>query len=217
MQSHRPTPNLSDRLSVIILAGGRSSRMGRDKATIEISGIPMIRRIYDVVAACQDLDGVAIDRIYVVTPWAAKYQSILPANCRFIAEQQPDRGPLIAFTQGLIEITSTWVLLLACDLPNLSTPIVQAWIDGLLSIPPQSIAYLPQHPHKGWEPLCGFYRQICHHSLVKYIHEGGQSFQCWLKMNIVTELAIADPICLTNCNTPAELATVVENRSFDLK
>ena len=32
-------------LAIIILAGGRSSRMGRDKATIEIAGVPLIRRI----------------------------------------------------------------------------------------------------------------------------------------------------------------------------
>lgn len=199
--------------------------MGRDKATIEIDGIPLLRRIYNVVASCRDLDGAATGanspqrcpQIYVVTTWAERYQSILPVSCQFITEQQPDRGPLIAFTQGLAEITSTWVLLLACDLPNLSTAIVQAWIDGLPSIPAESIAYLPKHSHKGWEPLCGFYRQICHASLLEYINGGGQSFQSWLKPNVVTELIITDPICLANCNTPADLARIVENRSFDLK
>jgi molybdenum cofactor guanylyltransferase len=208
---------LPNQLSVIILAGGRSSRMGRDKATIEIDGIPLIRRIYDVVAACRDLDGVPIAQIYSIEPWATKYQHILPPNCQFISEQQAHQGPLIAFTQGLAAISSTWVLLLACDLPNLSTPIVQSWIDRLPSIPPQSIAYLPRHIHKGWEPLCGFYRQNCRHSLLAYIQAGGQSFQGWLKMNVITELVIADPICLANCNTPEDLATVVENRSIDLK
>jgi molybdenum cofactor guanylyltransferase len=197
--------------------------MGRDKATIEIGGIPLLRRIYDVVASCRDLDGVAIDanspqlspQIYVVTTWAERYQSILPVSCQFISEQQPGQGPLIAFTQGLAEISSTWVLLLACDLPNLSTEIVQAWIDRLPSIPAESIAYLPKHSHKGWEALCGFYRQICRPSLLEYISNGGQSFQGWLKLNVVTELIIADPICLANCNTPADLASIVEHRSFD--
>ena len=40
---------MDNSLSIVILAGGRSSRMGRDKATIEIDGVPLIRRIYDVV------------------------------------------------------------------------------------------------------------------------------------------------------------------------
>jgi molybdopterin-guanine dinucleotide biosynthesis protein A len=201
-----------DRLSVIILAGGRSSRMGRDKATIEIDGVPLIRRIHDVVAGCRDGDLLLTDRIYVLTAWPQRYESILPATCHFIPEQQPDRGPLIAFTQGLAAMNSSWVLLLACDLPNLSTPTVQSWIDGLTSVPAQSIAYLPRHPQKGWEPLCGFYRQICHHWAIEYINGGGQSFQGWLAMNMVTELAISDPASLVNCNTPAELAAVLKDR-----
>jgi molybdenum cofactor guanylyltransferase len=87
---------LSNQLSIIILAGGRSSRMGQDKATIEIDGVPMLRRIYDVVASCQNLDSVAhIAPIYVITPWAEKYRPILPLTCQFIVEQPPHQGPLI--------------------------------------------------------------------------------------------------------------------------
>jgi molybdenum cofactor guanylyltransferase len=193
-------------LTAIILAGGRSSRMGRDKATIEIAGVPLIRRIYDVVATCIDLG-----RIYIVTPWPEQYQQVLPPDCHFILEQQPHQGPLIAFAQALAEINANWFLLLACDLPNLSTPVIQSWIDSLPSIDHQSIAYLPRHMSKGWEPLCGFYRQICHDSAIEYIDHGGRSFQGWLKMNMVTELVIADPLCLVNCNTPADLAAISQN------
>jgi molybdenum cofactor guanylyltransferase len=210
-------------LSAIILAGGRSTRMGRDKATIEIDGISLIRRIYDVVASCQDLDLLPTashpaastqrlcDRIYVVTSSAEKYRQILPVSCQFIIEPQAYQGPAIAFGQGLAAVSSTWVLLLACDLPNISTPVLQSWIDRLPSIPAESIAYLPKHLGKGWEPLCGFYRRNCHHSLLKYIDNGGQSFQCWLKMNLVTELAVDDPVYLRNCNTPADLADILED------
>ena len=194
------------KLAIIILAGGRSSRMGRDKAMIEIAGVPLIRRIYDVVATCVDLG-----QIYVVTPWPEQYRPILPADCNFILEQQPHQGPFVAFSQALAEINATWLLLLACDLPNLSTPVIQAWIDSLPSIDHQSIAYLPQHQAKGWEPLCGFYRQICRDSAIEYINHGGQSFQGWLKMQVVTELVVTDPLCLVNCNTPADLAAISQN------
>ena len=73
-------------LSGMILAGGKSSRMGRDKATIEIDGIPIIRHIYDAVAACEDGSNTLSHRLYLVTPFADRYQSILPETCRFIAE-----------------------------------------------------------------------------------------------------------------------------------
>ncbi len=193
-------------LAVVILAGGRSSRMGRDKATIEIAGVPLIRRIYDVAATC-----VGLGQIYVVTPWPEQYRQVLPADCNFILEQQPHQGPLIAFSQALAEINATWLLLLACDLPNLSTPAIESWIDRLPSIDRQSIAYLPRHLSKGWEPLCGFYRQICCDSAIEYIDRGGQSFQGWLRMQVVTELIIADPLWLANCNTPTDLAAITQN------
>ena len=178
--------------------------MGRDKAMIEIDRVPMIRRIYDSVAGCENLD-----RVYVVTPWQEKYRSILPNDCNFIHEQQPHQGPFVAFAQALAEINSTWVLLLACDLPNLSTPVLQSWINQLPSIDSQSIAYLPRHSSKGWEPLCGFYRQICQESAIEYIDNGGQSFQGWLNTQRVVELTVTDSSCLSNCNTPNDLDTLV--------
>ena len=190
--------------------------MGRDKASLEIDGIPLIRGIYDTVAACRDLVGRQLAdtaQIYVVTPWPQRYESILPAACQFLPDRSLGSGPLIAFSQSLPAIDADWTLLLACDLPNLSTAIVQAWIDRLPSIPAESVADLARHPDKGWEPLCGFYRQICGDSLRAYIADGGRSFQGWLQLNVVAELVITDPNCLANCNTPADLATIVAARA----
>jgi molybdenum cofactor guanylyltransferase len=185
--------------------------MGMDKATISIEGVPLIRRIYDVVAACIDPNfTILANRIYVITPWAERYQPILPVSCLFVTEQQPDRGPLIGFVASLAEIKSDWVLLLACDLPNLSTPAVQSWIGELADVSSQSMAYLPRNLEgKGWEPLCGFYRRSCLASLLAYIEAGGRSFQGWLANCTVTELPIADRKLLFNCNTPADLAEII--------
>jgi molybdenum cofactor guanylyltransferase len=185
--------------------------MGRDKARIEIDRVPMLRRIYDAVAGCEE---VVPERIAIVTPWMDRYLSILPATCGSIVEPEPQQGPLVAFASGLAQISTPWVLLLACDLPNLSTAIVRSWIDELPLVPDRSMAYLPKHAQKGWEPLCGFYRRSCYESMQAYITNGGRSFQDWLKLNVVTEIAIADPNCLVNCNTPADLATMTESDLF---
>jgi molybdenum cofactor guanylyltransferase len=196
--------------------------MGRDKATILVPSaigsdrVPMIRRIYDVVARCQNHDTSLANRIQIVTPWAERYRSLLPADCHFIPELQPDRGPLMGFRQGLAEVSAVWVLLLACDLPNLSTPVLQAWSDRLSSLPADTIAYLPKQLDKGWEPLCGFYRRSCLDSLIEYTDRGGRSFQGWLANCTVTELTVADRRYLANCNTPADLAAVAEERSIEL-
>jgi molybdenum cofactor guanylyltransferase len=207
------------KVAAMILAGGKSSRMGRDKATIEIEGVPMLRRIYDVVAGCNDGGIRSTEGIYIVTPWIERYQSMLPnglqsapaIDCNFIAEADPHRGPLVGFAQGLSQIEADWVLLLACDLPNLSTSFIQSSIDRLSDIPVQSIAYLPKSD-RGWDALCGFYRGNCLESLQEYINGGGQSFQGWLKGKVVTELAIDDRRILLNCNTPADLAEIIDRQ-----
>jgi molybdenum cofactor guanylyltransferase len=200
------------KVAAMILAGGKSSRMGRDKATIEIDGIPLLRRIYDVVASCHSGGIRSIARIHVVTPWVERYREVLPIDCNFIAEQDPHRGPLVGFAQGLSQIEADWVLLLACDLPNLSTSVIQNYIDRLNDIPARSIAYLPKS-ERGWDALCGFYRGNCLDSLRQYINGGGQSFQGWLKGKVLTELAIDDPRILVNCNTPADLAEIIDLHS----
>ncbi len=186
--------------------------MGRDKATIEIDGIPLLRRIYDVVAGCDDGGIRSIESIHIVTPWMERYRSILPIDCNFIAESDPHRGPLWGFAQGLSQIEADWVLLLACDLPNLSTSFIQNSVELLRNISPQSIAYLAKCD-RGWEALCGFYRGNCLDSLREYINGGGQSFQGWLKTNTVTELAIDNPQILLNCNTPADLTEIIDRHS----
>ena len=125
--------------ATLILAGGQSSRMGQDKALIPIQGIPLIRRVYEVARACSP-------PVYVISPWCDRYCPILPPACRFITEHQHqtgepmrDRprspGPLFGFYQGLTHIQTQsdveWVLLLACDLPNLHLATLQSWRDSL--------------------------------------------------------------------------------------
>ena len=220
-------------LSVVtlILAGGQSSRMGTDKALLPIQGVPLIRRIYDVVKPC-------CASVYVVSPWGDRYRSVLPPACQFLPEelsanekqvsqqslgkkQSPafyTHGPLIGFYQGLSQLISIshstttdqdvmpqWVLLLACDLPNLQTDVIQEWCDRLNHCSPSTMALLPNHSTKGWHPLCGFYRYRCLPSLERFIEQGGQSFQKWLVNEEVRSLSVSNPSLLFNCNTPEDV------------
>jgi molybdenum cofactor guanylyltransferase len=185
-------------LAAIALAGGKSSRMGRDKALIEIEGIPMIQKITRIALSLTS-------QVYVVTSTPEKYQSYLK-GCQLIAEINP-QGPLTGFEQGLTQIDTQWVLLLACDLPKLKLEPLQEWASRLPEIAPDAIAYLPHHL-KGWEPLCGFYRRSSLPLLQAYIASGGRSFQEWLDRHVVVEIPLNEPDLLFNCNTPADLEDI---------
>ncbi|MEM8714428.1 MAG: molybdenum cofactor guanylyltransferase, partial [Cyanobacteria bacterium P01_G01_bin.4] len=61
------------------------------------------------------------------------------------------------------------------------------------------------HPHpKGWEPLCGFYRQHCLHSLQQAISTGTRSFQDWLSEQAIAVWEDADSQLFLKCKTPED-------------
>jgi len=200
-----------DEFSVIILAGGQSSRMGQDKALIPIQGLPLLHRTCKIALECSN-------RVLIVTSRPAAYQAIVPANCQIVEEKpllgEPmPRGPLMGFAQGLAQVASTWVLLLACDLPYLQAEILQRWFKQR-DDSGAAIALLP-HTEKGWEPLCGFYHSRCRKSLTTFSQQGGRSFQNWLNQENVQAIEFSSDTAefeqerrmLFNCNTPADFVT----------
>ncbi len=196
-------------VTTLILAGGQSSRMGQDKALLQFHGMPLLRYLIE-----QTLPISAA--VLVVTPWPERYQDIVPSSCHLIRENRPDwaegQGPLSAFAQGLEAIATPspvpWILLLACDLPNLTTALLETWITELPTVSLDAIALLPQSA-KGWEPLSGFYRPTCLPRLNAFLANGGRSFQAWLRDEVVQALIVSDRSVLLNCNTPEDWVNAI--------
>lgn len=186
----------SDRVTAVILAGGNSTRMGTDKALLSWQGVPMLKRVHGVAQDC-------CARVEILTPWPDRYRELLP-DAIFQIEQQPDTGPLVALCQCLGQVPTPWILLLACDLPQLNATILLDWINQL---PTESdaLAYVPCESNR-WEPLCGFYHINALPSLQTFMAEGGKSFQHWLPTLPAVPLLMNEAIApmLRNCNTPTD-------------
>ncbi len=202
------TKSIQEEITAIILAGGESSRMGQDKALLTVDKMTLLSRV------CLIAKEVATS-VYIVTPWVEKYQSHVPPECQLVREKlvlnARSNTPVIGFAQGLKLVKTQWVLLLACDLPYLSSSQVKQWSQALATVLPTEIAFLPHHS-KGWEALCGFYRRDCLSSLETYIDHGGKSFQAWLANHTVKELVLSDRTCLFNCNTPTDWRSITSDR-----
>jgi len=194
---------LKTQLSAIVLAGGLSSRMGQDKALIEVDQVPLLGKICQIAQQCAD-------QVYVVTPWVERYREVVDRQVHFVQEvpmSDEPNGSLVGFVQGLAAVQTEWVLLLACDLPGLREDVLQDWAAKLSSVE-GAIALLPKNPEGWWEPLCGFYRQDCLPGLEAYVADGGRSFQGWIAQQsvlAVQELDLGDRQMLLNCNTPEDL------------
>lgn len=190
-------------LTAIVLAGGRSSRMGQDKALLLINGIPLLQYVCHVAGACAS-------SVTVVSPWPDRYRTIVPTDCHLLAETLlpnetnfDSHSPLMGFYQGLKHVATDWVLLLACDMPYLKTEVLQEGVARLPLISPEAIALLPSD-QQGWHPLCGFYRRTALDSLEAFIEVGGRSFQRWLDSQTVERWEPSDRDILFNCNTPGD-------------
>ncbi|MGK7895563.1 MAG: molybdenum cofactor guanylyltransferase [Xenococcus sp. (in: cyanobacteria)] len=187
-------------LTAIVLAGGQSSRMGQDKALLTIGKQTLLSYVCNVAQE-------SANWVYIVTPWVEKYRQIVEHPTVYllpetlVTPEAKSNCPLIGFYQGLQQVKTAWVLLLACDLPRINSQEINRWSECLSNIPEDAIALLPRNP-KGWEPLCGFYRSSCRFSIKEYLDRGGRAFQPWLEANQVKELVIRDRSILFNCNTP---------------
>lgn len=194
-------------LTAIVLAGGQSSRMGQDKALLTRGKQSLLSYVCNVAQE-------SVNWVYIVTPWVEKYRNIIDSSSvcwvqeTLVDLETKSNCPLIGFYQGLEQVKTEWVLLLACDLPRLNSDEVKRWCAYLKDVPPEAIALLPRHP-KGWEPLCGFYRRNCRSSIQNYLERGGRSFQHWLQENTVMELELRDRSILFNCNTPEDWAKLL--------
>jgi molybdopterin-guanine dinucleotide biosynthesis protein A len=112
---------------VIILCGGKSSRMGMDKATLPFGNEVMLQRVVRTM-----LDVVSPAEIVIV---AASEQVLpeLPAGVSIVHDQRPGRGPLEGLAAGLSVIPSCVdaVYVTSCDVPLLLPGFVLAIFDQL--------------------------------------------------------------------------------------
>lgn len=198
--------------AALILAGGQSRRMGRDKALLTLPAgqarqeTTVLQRTCAIAEAC-------CDRTYVLTPWPDRYRGLLSARVTYLQEAEGNAGPLVALAQGWSMIVAEaqarrgavpdWLLVLACDLPCLDQATLQAWQRQLNTTDEDAIAHLPRH-HTRWEPLCGFYHRRCLPKLQRAVDNNMHSFQQWLAHEPVVPLSVSDSNMLRNCNTPAQ-------------
>jgi molybdopterin-guanine dinucleotide biosynthesis protein A len=138
-----------------ILAGGASSRMGRDKGLLDFGGVPLI------LQTARLIEPLVAQVTLVGSP--RRYTKL---GLRVIADDvhvqsRPSStgcGPLAGIATALGATQSPWNLILACDMPYLSAE----WIDWLLSraLRSRGEAVVPR-TERGIEPLAAVYRREC--------------------------------------------------------
>jgi molybdopterin-guanine dinucleotide biosynthesis protein A len=99
-----------------VLAGGRSKRLGRDKAFLTVEGQPLVARTVHKVA---DLS----DDLIVVVDELSRYEP-LHLKTRLVPDARPGEGPLMGIYSGLTAAHHDQALVVACDMPFLNLSLL---------------------------------------------------------------------------------------------
>ena len=173
-------------IPLYILAGGKSSRFGSDKARAEIDGQPLITRVADRLAP-------VVGATTVVADVVDKY---IDLNLRTIADIEPGLGPMGGLATALGDVEGEELLLVSCDMANLEP----AWVGLLTATPGPVVAF---RGTRGWEPLFGLYRRAVASQVQDSIASGELSMQELLDR---TATAVALPANWAgSINTPQDL------------
>ncbi len=103
-------------ISAVLLAGGESRRMGRDKATLAFRGKPLWQIQLDLLRKLQPAEILVSAR--TDPAWR-------PFDVRFVPDAQPSRGPLSGLAAALTATKTTHLLALAIDMPLMTAEHLQ--------------------------------------------------------------------------------------------
>ena len=187
-------------VSAAIMAGGKSRRMGQDKAWIELDGEPLIARVAGV------LKQVADEVLIVAND--PRYASL---GLRVVPDRFPDGGALGGIATGVSAATHDRVLVAACDMPFLSVEVWRVLLDHRY----EADVVIPKVGNE-LETMHALYTKACVAPMERALAAGKMrviSFFDEVRVQAIAEreLRVADPTLrsFTNVNTPEELATAL--------
>jgi FdhD protein len=141
-----------------ILAGGASSRMGRNKALLEVDGTPIITRTYRILAKL-------FHEVVIVTNSPHDYD-FLP--CRKVPDIYPDYGSIAGLHSALAHSSTTYSFISACDMPFLDPAIIR----HLCEIRMEGYDAVIPYSEGGQEPLHAVYSSACRDVFENAIQRG---------------------------------------------
>ncbi len=178
----------------LVLTGGRSSRMNRDKATLAYEGRNQLDRTMDLLEPFCSKRFVSVRPDQTTDPLRARYAQI--------TDRDPGLGPLAGILAAQAEVPTAAWLVVACDLPRLdavtlSQLVTQRDTRRLATAFRSSSDGLP-------EPLCALYEPASAPVLANYVASGGRCPRKFLLKNDVALFDLAHRNALDNVNSGAE-------------
>jgi molybdenum cofactor guanylyltransferase len=178
----------------LVLAGGASSRMGRDKAALAYHGRSQLEWTFDLVAELCAATFVSVRPDQRDEPTRAAFPQVVDA--------QPGMGPIAGITAALQQHPKVAWLVVACDLPFITREVLANLVDRRDL---QAVATAYRSAHDGLpEPLCAIWEPSAREGALAHVASGKQCPRKFL-INANTRLIdLPNARALDNVNTAKE-------------
>lgn len=193
--------NLTDEITGLILVGGKSRRMGRDKAFLEVGGKTLFERILELFKA-------SFERVLLI---GNQEERFAPYGLPVVPDIFPGSS-LGGLYTGLYHAETEYVFVSSCDLPFPSASVLRY----LCSLRDGHDAVVPSTKY-GYEPLFALYAKSCLGPIKELLERGefcAYAYYPQIRVRYVPseELAPFDPDhrAFVNVNTPEEFAKIGE-------
>jgi Molybdopterin-guanine dinucleotide biosynthesis protein A len=199
---------MTDKFTGFVLAGGKSSRMGKDKAFLKIGGETFLERAAKKIAPFGET------KIVINPNQAEKFKSLFP-SFEFIFDVHTERGALGGIHAGLRECRTQLAVFLAVDLPLITNEILEKLTSEAVESKEFS-AVVPIQKDGRPQPLCAVYRTseclpAAEQLLTKKTSASMRDFLELIKVKFVKLNDGAD--IFFNVNSPPDFAAIEENKS----
>lgn len=182
----------------VVLCGGESLRMGRDKALLLVDGAPMAIRVAAALRAAGATEVWAV---------GGDADALGALGLGVVPDDRPGEGPLPATITALGHAGEEVVAILSCDLLRPSPGAVGAVIDALVAAPPEVVAAVPvvdghrQWTHAAWRAGARTALEAAHAAGARSLRRGAGSLS-------LVEVHDLDPTQVADADIPADLAGV---------
>lgn len=193
------------KFSAVILAGGKSSRMGCDKALLQLDGQSLLARQIGLVRS------IGASEVFISSRKDADYPA---SGCCVLQDRYDDAGPLAGIERALDAASLPLLLVLAVDMPGMSADLLlrvaSGCVDGVGAIPRVGGSI---------EPLAAFFPKSAEKLIAEMFTESRQTGQMprvpgarrfaerCVQENLAAfvDLHTSDGLLFSNWNTPADI------------
>jgi len=148
--------SLSMNITCAILAGGYSKRMGKDKATLEINGKPLLFYVFETVKH-------VFRNIVIVSNNHSAFKGI---DVPVVKDIAPVSGTMTGIVSALVHAHDPYVFVCACDMPFMTEYAIRHLINEIKG----EDIIIPK-TEKGYEPLHAIYSKSCISYMLKAIEQ----------------------------------------------